>query len=190
MNTSFDTIDEIGQVLKPGEEPGEVEQPEEPKELLMTARDIAVSGEADKMQDGAEAFPRLIDGEISESSLAELKWSITEADGISLPLEVDFSFNSPTELTRFEVFNRPLYTNGKIKALRAKAFDEEGNEYDLGRMEVGSSDKSVTCDLTEHTQMPSGKKMVKFKIIFEESHSGPLMLSVAEVQFWKRNAAN
>ncbi|USK46453.1 discoidin domain-containing protein [Cytobacillus oceanisediminis] len=190
VNTSFDTIDEIGQVLKPGEEPGEVEQPEEPKELLMTARDIAVSGEADKMQDGAEAFPRLIDGEISESSLAELKWSITEADGISLPLEVDFSFNSPTELTRFEVFNRPLYTNGKIKALRAKAFDEEGNEYDLGRMEVGSSDKSVTCDLAEHTQMPSGKKMVKFKIIFEESHSGPLMLSVAEVQFWKRNAAN
>ncbi|WP_394139483.1 TIM-barrel domain-containing protein [Cytobacillus oceanisediminis] len=189
VNTSFDTIDKIGHVLKPGEEPGEVEQPEEPKELLLTARDIVVSGEADKMQDGAEAFPRLIDNEISESSLAELKWSITEADGITLPLEVDFSFNSPTELTRFEVFNRPLYTNGKIKVLRAKAYDEEGNEYDLGEKEVLSTDKSITCNLYENTQIPEGKKLAKVRIIFEESHSGPLMLSVAEVQFWEKNSA-
>ncbi|URT72773.1 hypothetical protein [Cytobacillus firmus] len=190
LNTSFATIDKIGHVLKPGEEPGEVEQPEEPKELLLTARDIVVSGEADKMQDGAEAFPRLIDGEISESSLAELKWSITEADGISLPLEVDFSFNSPAVLTRFEVLNRPLYTNGKIKVLRAKAYDEGGNEYDLGEKEVISTDKSVTYHLSEYTQIPDGKKLAKVKIIFEESHSGPLMLSVSEVQFWERNVAN
>jgi alpha-glucosidase (family GH31 glycosyl hydrolase) len=184
VNTDFDTVDQIGDVLQPGEEPGEVEQPEEPEELLLTARDMTVTGEADKMQDGAAAFPRLIDGEISESSLAELKWSITEADGISLPLTVDFTFNDPQELTTFEVFNRPLYTNGKIKKLRAIGTDEEGNEYDLGTKEVLTTDQKVTFELTEEST-----KLKKVTIVFEESHSGPLMLSVAEVQFRTKNSA-
>ncbi|MGW6150874.1 hypothetical protein ACWFN4_26280 [Bacillus mycoides] len=39
---------------------------------------MLVTGEGEKMQGGAAAFAKLIDGEISESSLAELKWNLTE----------------------------------------------------------------------------------------------------------------
>ncbi|WP_180247513.1 hypothetical protein [Bacillus sp. AFS031507] len=95
FNTAFGTIDKIGEVLNPGKEPGEVEQPQEPKELQLSNKDIAVTGEGEKMQGGAAAFAKLIDGEISESSLAELKWNLTEEDGISLLLPVDFNFTKP-----------------------------------------------------------------------------------------------
>ncbi|MBK5441787.1 hypothetical protein JFU13_01715 [Peribacillus sp. TH24] len=142
------------------------------------------------MQGGAAAFDKLIDGDLSEGSLAELKWGITSEEGISLPLSLEFNFNKPQEITRFEVFNRPQYTNGKIKKLSAKAYDEAGKVYDLGTKEVTNEDKSVTFNIVEaKTQVPSGTKLAKVGIVFEESHSGPLMLSVAEVQFTAKNSA-
>ncbi|MEH7306101.1 hypothetical protein [Neobacillus drentensis] len=140
------------------------------------------------MQGVAAAFAKLIDGVISESSLAELKWSLTENDGNSLPVTMDFTFNKPQEMTKFIVYNRPQYTNGKIKKLRAKAYTEAGKEYDLGAKDVGVSDKSVTFNLAE-AAIPSGTKFSKITIIFEESHSGPLMLSVVEVEFYAKNPA-
>ncbi|MFJ7724698.1 discoidin domain-containing protein [Neobacillus sp. NPDC097160] len=188
VNTAFNTIDKIGNVLKPGEEPGEVEQPQEPKELQLSNKDMSVTGPGEKMQGGTAAFAKLIDGEISESSLAELKWSITEADGISLPLPVDFNFGKPQELTKFIVYNRPQYTNGKIKKLSAKVYTEAGKEYDLGVKTVNSNDKSVTFDLAG-AAIPAGTKFSKLSINFEESHSGLLMLSVAEVEVFAKNPA-
>jgi hypothetical protein len=140
------------------------------------------------MQGGSAAFSKLIDGDKSENSLAELKWLITVADGISLPLHVDFNFNKPQELSKFIVYNRPQYTNGKIKTLSAKAYTETGQEYDLGTKSVKYDDKSVTFDLAE-AAIPSGTKFTKFSINFEESHSGPLMLSVAEVEVFVKNPA-
>ncbi|MED4207353.1 discoidin domain-containing protein [Neobacillus mesonae] len=188
VNTAFNIIDKIGNVLKPGEEPGEIEQPQEPKELQLSNKDMSVTGPGEKMQGGAAAFAKLIDGEISESSLAELKWMITEADGISLPLLVDFNFSKPQELSKFIVYNRPQYTNGKIKKLSAKVYTETGKEYDLGVKTVNSNDKSVTFDLAG-AEIPAGTRFSRFSINFEESHSGPLMLSVAEVEVFVKNPA-
>ncbi|MEH7012689.1 discoidin domain-containing protein [Neobacillus niacini] len=188
INTAFSTIDKIGEVLNPGQEPGDVEQPQEPNELQLSNKDMAVTGDGAMMEGGAAAFAKLIDGEISESSLAELKWSLTEQDGISLPLPVDFNYNKPQELTKFIVYNRPQYTNGKIKTLSAKAYTEAGKEYDLGAKTVQFDDKSVIFDLAE-AAIPTGTKFTKLSINFEESHSGPLMLSVAEVEFFAKNPA-
>lgn len=185
INTAFDTIDKIGEVLNPGQEPGDVEQPQEPKELQLSNKDMAVTGDGAKMQGGAEAFAKLIDGVISESSLAEMKWSLTGNEGISLPLPVDFNFTKPQELTKFIVYNRPQYMNGKIKKLSAKAYTEAGKEYDLGAKTVQFDDKSVIFDLAE-AAIPTGTKFTKLSINFEESHSGPLMLSVAEVEFLQK----
>ncbi|SCA96807.1 Uncharacterized protein BWINRA5_00124 [Bacillus mycoides] len=188
INTAFDTIDKIGKVLNPGQEPGGGEQPQEPKELQLSNKDMTVTGEGEKMQGGALAFAKLIDGEISESSLAELKWSLTGDEEISLPLPVDFNFTKPQELTKFIVYNRPQYTNGKIKTLSAKVYTESGKEYDLGAKSVKFDDKSVTFDLTE-TAIPTETKFTKLSINFEESHSGPLMLSVAEAEVFVKNPA-
>lgn len=188
VNTAFHTIDKIGKVLNPGEEPGEVEQPQEPKVLQLSNRDMTVSGPGEMMQGGAAAFAKLIDGVINENSLAELKWNLTEQDGISLPLPVDFNFTKPQELRKFIVYNRPQYTNGKIKKLSAKGYTEAGKEYNLGTKTVASNDKSVTFDLAD-AQIPVDTKFTKFSINFEESHSGPLMLSVAEVEVFVENPA-
>ncbi|WP_233154286.1 hypothetical protein [Bacillus mycoides] len=149
---------------------------------------MTVTGEGEKMQSGAAAFAKLIDGEISESSLAELKWNLTEENGISLPLPVDFNFTKPQELTKFIVYNRPQYTNGKIKTLSAKVYTESGKEYNLGAKSVKFDDESVTFDLAE-AAIPIGTKFTKLSINFEESHSGPLMLSVAEVKIFVKNPA-
>jgi alpha-glucosidase (family GH31 glycosyl hydrolase) len=186
VNTAFDTIDEIGEVLNPGQEPGEVEQPQEPKVLQLSSKDMTATGEGEKMQGGATAFAKLIDSEISEGSLAELKWSITENDGISLPLHVDINLNKPQEMTKFIVYNRPQYTNGKIKKLSAKAYTEAGIEYNLGAKTVLIGEKSVTFDLAE-AGIPTGTKFTKVALNFVESHSGPLMLSVAEVEVFVKN---
>lgn len=252
VNTSFATIDKIGNVLAPGEEPeqGEVDKTDlmskiteaeaiskadytqetvsvleatvvTAKEIvvnkkatqqevnaalgalqnaidslvlegiMLTNQDITITGEGEKMQGGAAAFDQLIDGEISENSLAELKWSLTPQDGISLPLLVDFNFNKSQKITRFEVFNRPQYTNGKIKKLSAKAYDVDGNVYNLGTKEIKSTDKSVVFSIAEAvTNIPNGTKISKITVVFEESHSGPLMLSVAEVQFTAKNSVH
>lgn len=251
INTSFETIDQIGKVLAPGEEPEEgaadktelaamIKQAEAidlqdfteasiqklqaqitaakevmdnkkatveevnkaTKELqgaldaleidgiLLTKEDITVSGDGDKMQGGSDAFLKLIDGEISESSLAELKWNLKPEDGISLPLSVDFSFKNPQMIEKIDVFNRPVNSNGKIKKLRAEAYGEDGKVYDLGKKEVKSTDSSVSFRINEAvTEIPSGTKISKITIVFEESHSGPLMLSVAEVQFLAKETA-
>lgn len=158
---------------------------EEPIELPLSNKDMTVTGDGAKMQGGAKAFDKLIDGMISESSLAELKWGLTGNEGISLPLPVDFNFTKPQELTKFIVYNRPQYTNGKIKKLSAKAYTEAGKEYDLGANTVQFNDKSVTFNLAE-AAIPSGTKFTKITIIFEESHSGPLLLSVAEVEVFAK----
>ncbi|MGG0184952.1 OmpL47-type beta-barrel domain-containing protein [Bacillus rhizoplanae] len=160
-------------------------EPQESIELQLSNKDMTVTGDGAKMQGGAAAFAKLVDGKISESSLAELKWSLTGNEGISLPLPVDFNFTKPQEVTKFTVYNRPQYTNGKIKKLSAKAYTEAGKEYDLGTKTVQSNDKSVTFNLAE-AAIPSGIKFTKITIIFEESHSGPLMLSVAEVEFFAK----
>lgn len=160
-------------------------EPQELIELQLSNKDMAVTGDGAKMQGGAAAFAKLIDGIISESSLAELKWGLTGNEGISLPLTVDFNFNKPQEVTKFIVYNRPQYTNGKIKKLSAKAYTEAGIEYDLGAKAVAVNDKSVTFNLAE-AAIPSGTKFTKITIIFEESHSGPLMLSVTEVEFFAK----
>ncbi|XRG79816.1 carbohydrate-binding protein [Rossellomorea sp. GAMAL-10_SWC] len=157
----------------------------EPIELPLSNKDMTVTGDGAKMQGGAKAFDKLIDGMISESSLAELKWGLTGNEGISLPLPVDFNFTKPQELTKFIVYNRPQYTNGKIKKLSAKAYTEAGKEYDLGAKTVQFNDKSVTFNLAE-AAIPSGTKFTKITIIFEESHSGPLLLSVAEVEVFAK----
>ncbi|MED1013738.1 hypothetical protein [Bacillus mycoides] len=149
---------------------------------------MLVTGEGEKMQAGAAAFAKLIDGEISESSLAELKWNLTEKDGISLSLPVDFNFTKPQELNKFIVYNRPQYTNGKIKTLSAKVYTESGKEYDLGTKSVQVDDKSIDFDLAE-AAIPIGTKFTKLSINFQESHSGPLMLSVAEVEVFAKNPA-
>lgn len=250
VNTSFATIDKIGNVLAPGEEPeeGEVDKTDlvskikeaeaiskqdytqesvsvlesaivTAKEVaanqkatleeinkatealqnainslildgvILTNKDVTATGEGEKMQGGVAAFDNLIDGEISENSLAELKWNLTPQDEISLPLSVDFNFKTPQDIAKFEVYNRPINTNGKIKKLGAKAHDENGEVYDLGTKEVKSTDKSVTFRIDEAiTTIPSGTKISKIVIVFEESHSGPLMLSVAEVQFLAKNS--
>ncbi|CQR47153.1 O-GlcNAcase NagJ precursor [Paraliobacillus sp. PM-2] len=185
VNTGFDTIDTIGKVVDP-DDPEEPEEPENPDlvEVLLTNQDIIVSGDGSKMQDGDDAFARLIDGEISESSLAELKWRLTPEDGISLPLDVHFEFEEPQQISKFEVYNRPQYTNGKLKVLSAKAYDEDNNEYDLGTKNVASTDESVIFNIDDAvSEVPNGTKFSKIDIVFEESHSGPLMLSVAEVEF-------
>ncbi|MEA1012884.1 carbohydrate-binding protein [Bacillus cereus] len=157
----------------------------EPVELPLSNKDMTVTGDGAKMQGGAAAFAKLIDGRISESSLAELKYGLTGNEGISLPLPVDFNFTKPQELTKFIVYNRPQYTNGKIKKLSAKAYTEAGKEYDLGAKTVQFNDKSVTFNPAE-AAIPSGTKFTKVTIIFEESHSGPLLLSVAEVEFFAK----
>lgn len=157
----------------------------EPIELPLSNKDMTVTGDGAKMQGGAAAFAKLIDGRISESSLAELKWGLTGNEGISLPLPVDFNFTKPQELTKFIVYNRPQYKNGKIKKLSAKAYTEAGKEYDLGAKAVQFDDKSVTFNPAE-AAIPSGTKFTKITIIFEESHSGPLLLSVAEVEFFAK----
>ena len=162
--------------------------PQESIELQLSNKDMTVTGDGAKMQGGAAAFAKLIDGIISESSLAELKWPLTGNEGISLPLPLDFNFNKPQEVTKFIVYNRPQYTNGKIKKLRAKAYTEAGIEYDLGAKAVAVNDKSVTFNPAE-AAIPSGTKFTKITIIFEESHSGPLMLSVAEVEVFAKNPA-
>ncbi|NKF05661.1 discoidin domain-containing protein [Clostridium gasigenes] len=150
------------------------------EEIVLTKDDMTVTGEADKMQDGADAFDKLVDGIIREDSLAELKWSITEADGISLPLKVDFNFNKPQQINSFTVYNRPENTNGKIKKLSAKGYDEAGKEYDLGTKDVGKTAKDVSFET-------NAIKYDRIEVIFLESHSGPLMLSIAEVQFITKN---
>ncbi|WP_180247514.1 hypothetical protein [Bacillus sp. AFS031507] len=91
-------------------------------------------------------------------------------------------------MTKFIVYNRPHYTTGKIKTLSAKAYTEAGKEYDLGAKTVQFDDKSVIFDLAE-AAIPTGTKFTKLSINFEESHSGPLMLSVAEVEFYAKNPA-
>ncbi|SDP85845.1 discoidin domain-containing protein, partial [Clostridium gasigenes] len=150
------------------------------EEIVLTKDDMTVTGEADKMQDGAGAFDKLVDGIISEDSLAELKWSITEADGISLPLKVDFNFNKPQQINSFTAYNRPENTNGKIKKLSAKGYDEAGKEYDLGTKDVGKTAKDVSFET-------NAIKYDRIEVTFLESHSGPLMLSIAEVQFITKN---
>ena len=117
-----------------------------------------------------------------------MKWSLTGDEGISLPLPVDFNFTKLQELTKFSVYNRPQYTNGKMKTLSAKVYTESGEEYDLGAKSVKFDDKSVTFDLAD-AAIPVGTKFTKLSINFEESHSGPLMLSVAEVEVFAKNPA-
>ena len=158
--------------------------------IVLTNKDMTATGDGSKMQDGVAAFDKLIDGEISENSLAELKWNLTAQDGISLPLAVDINFNKPQEIAEFEVFNRPKNTNGKIKKLSAKAYDINGNVFDLGTKELNLTDKSAVFRIAEAiSTIPSGTKLSKITIIFEESHSGALMLSVAEVQILAKNSA-
>ena len=173
VDTSFNVITEKGTVLDP-----ESEVPDEkPEYIKLTNKDMTATGDGSMMQGGDSAFEKLIDGVVSESSLAELKWNNTEDSGIALPLTVDFTFNEAKNIRSVTIFNRPQYTNGKIKKLSLKGFGVDGTEYDLGTKNVAANDKYVKVDVDETI------KLNKIQVIFEESHSGPLMLSVAEVEF-------
>ena len=138
---------------------------------------MTVSGDGSMMQGGDAAFEKLIDGVVSEDSLAELIWNNTEESGKKLPLSVDFKFNKPQSISNITVFNRPQYTNGKIKKLSIKGFGIDGTEYDLGTKTVEPNEAYVKLDIDPINELS------KVQVVFEESHSGPLMLSVAEVEF-------
>ena len=138
---------------------------------------MTVSGDGSMMQGGDAAFGKLIDGVVSEDSLAELIWNNTEESGKKLPLSVDFKFNKPQSISNITVFNRPQYTNGKIKKLSIKGFGVDGTEYDLGTKTVEPNEAYVKFDIDPINELS------KVQVVFEESHSGPLMLSVAEVEF-------
>ncbi|MGG4266766.1 hypothetical protein [Peribacillus simplex] len=51
-------------VLIPGEEPGDIDQPEEPKKLSLTKRDLTVTVKVEKMPGGATAFDKPIDEDL------------------------------------------------------------------------------------------------------------------------------
>ncbi|MEI3607252.1 glycoside hydrolase family 31 protein [Pseudogracilibacillus sp. SE30717A] len=183
LNTSFETKEEIGKILAPNQEP---EIPEEPRaEKILTNEDITITGDDEKMQGGKDAFEKLIDGNLN--TLAELIWTTVpgeDVEGVSLPLNVQFTFNHPEELKMFEVYNRPTGQNGKIKKLSATAIDEENNEYDLGMKEIKPDAKSVVFETEGLEEIPKGTKFSQIHIVFEESHVGhPKMLSVAEIEF-------
>ena len=173
VDTSFNVITKKGIVLDP-----DTEIPEEkPEYIKLTNEDMTVSGDGSMMQGGDAAFGKLIDGVVSEDSLAELIWNNTEESGKKLPLSVDFKFNKPQSISNITVFNRPQYTNGKIKKLSIKGFGVDGTEYDLGTKTVEPNEAYVKFDIDPINELS------KVQVVFEESHSGPLMLSVAEVEF-------
>ncbi|WP_440896570.1 discoidin domain-containing protein [Amphibacillus sp. Q70] len=177
VNTSFDVLDE--ETMVPGDPDPD---PEEPHEVILTNEDMTVTGDGDKMQDGEAAFDRLIDGDLN--TLAELIWIFDEdqEEYAELPLEVDFTFNQPQQLLKFEVFNRTVGSNGLIKKLTATAYDQAGNAYDLGDKDVEKDAESVIYDFAD-LDVPEGTRFTDVTIEFLESHNSPRMLSVAEVEF-------
>lgn len=197
INTNFDTIEELGGVLDPDEEPEGPEEPEEPEEpedeprevVILTADDLTISGDADKLQNGEDAFDALVDGDLN--TLTEMLWDIDGQDTAELPVTFNMEFNELQALTQFEVFNRTSGENGHIKSFKASVIGEDDTEYNLGIIEMDEGQESVVVPIAEQVEtlaedaetIPDHTTFKSLHLTFEESYVGhPTMLSIAEIE--------